>query len=132
MVATEPEVPSTGPNLWDVAAHATPAEQDWCALIRVEQVDATLRFPRQPRSFSSALPRTDLTSLRLSACRVYQQRKNANEGKGDIVFNQLAYKPFCPCMPVCKEKCERAQFMWLKVFLTSLRVAVHPYSLTFA
>lgn len=27
----EPEVESTGPNQWEVAAHAVPGEQDWCA-----------------------------------------------------------------------------------------------------
>jgi len=38
-------------------------------------------------------------SVRLSTpCRVYQARKNANEGKGDIVFKQLQYVPTCTHM----------------------------------
>lgn len=75
-------------------------------------------------------------SVRLSTpCRVYQARKNANEGKGDIVFKQLQYVPTCTHMvrrltlaraskvlsrqkthwqPTCKVKCEEPTFMWRK------------------
>jgi hypothetical protein len=70
----EPEVESTGPNQWEVAAHAVPGEQDW----------------------------------------VYHARKNANDGKGDAVANQLEYKPVCTHMPVCKEQCSDATFLWTK------------------
>ena len=43
----EPEVESTGPNQWDVAAHATPDEQDWC-------VKGPFTFPRQCLSTCAA------------------------------------------------------------------------------
>ena len=35
---------------------------------------------------------------RIRAARVYQARKNAKEGKGDVVFNQLTYVPTCTHM----------------------------------
>jgi hypothetical protein len=43
---------------------------------------------------------------------VYQQRKNANEGKGDAVFKQLNYQFSCECQPTCKEKCDRPKPIW--------------------
>ena len=39
-------------------------------------------------------------------------RKNANEGKGDAVFNGLEYKPVSVMMPV-PEKDDQPLWMWL-------------------
>ena len=61
---------------------------------------------------AGACSRTPFSSLPL--CRTYHARKNANEGKGDIVFNQLAYVPTCTHMPVCSPTCEAPIFMWKK------------------
>jgi hypothetical protein len=46
--------------------------------------------------------------------RVYHARKNANDGKGDAVASQLEYKPVCTHMPVCKEQCSDATFIWVR------------------
>ena len=96
----EPEVESTGPNQWEVAAAATPGEQDWC----VSSPATALPCWRLLTHPAPSLPR----------CRTYHARKNANEGKGDIVFNQLAYVPTCTHMPVCSPTCEAPIFMWKK------------------
>ena len=46
---------------------------------------------------------------------MYHARKNANDGKGDAVANQLEYKPVCTHMPVCKEQCSDTTFIWVRV-----------------
>ena len=51
--------------------------------------------------------------------REYQMRKNANEGKGDAVYNNLAYRPVCNHQPVCTDSegrahCEAPLFIWTK------------------
>jgi hypothetical protein len=51
--------------------------------------------------------------------REYQMRKNANEGKGDSVYNNLAYRPLCNHQPVCTDsagraRCEAPLFIWTK------------------
>ena len=80
---------------------------------------ARLRAPRKglastppPLPRPPACARTRPPPL-LCVCRVYQSRKGANEGKGDIVFNQLTYDPVCTHMPVCP-KCENPTFIWRK------------------
>lgn len=70
---------------------------------------ASVAFPACPRPLQSAQTLPPL----LCACRVYQSRKGANGGKGDIVFNQLVYDPVCTHMPVCA-KCENPKFIWRK------------------
>ena len=77
-----------------------------------------------PCLFAFPVLRWPLTARPASACpascrccfaqRVYQARKHANEGKGDVVFNQLQYQPTCTHMPTCKEKCEDPTFIWRK------------------
>ncbi|ACO65056.1 predicted protein [Micromonas commoda] len=44
----------------------------------------------------------------------YHCRKNRNEGKGDAVYNNLAYLPVCNCMPVCRKGCRNPIWMWTK------------------
>ena len=46
--------------------------------------------------------------------REYHCRKNRNEGKGDAVYNNLAYLPVCNCMPVCRKGCRNPTWMWTK------------------
>ena len=46
--------------------------------------------------------------------REYHCRKNRNEGKGDAVFNNLAYLPVCNCAPVCRKGCRNPYWMWTK------------------
>ncbi|CAL6280255.1 unnamed protein product [Bathycoccus prasinos] len=44
----------------------------------------------------------------------YHMRKNMNDGAGDAVYRNLAYKAVCNCMPVCKEGCMNPYWMWTK------------------
>ena len=57
---------------------------------------------------SSPVPRI------LQPRREYHCRKNRNEGKGDAVFNNLAYLPVCNCAPVCRKGCRNPYWMWTK------------------
>ena len=104
----EPEIESTGPNQWEVAAHAVPGEQDWCA-------SESLHLPalHQHRTRAGCVQTLTLSAV-CAPCRVYHARKNANDGKGDAVANQLEYKPVCTHMPVCKEQCADATFIWVR------------------
>lgn len=49
-----------------------------------------------------------------SSRREYHMRKNMNDGAGDAVYRNLAYKAVCNCMPVCKEGCMNPYWMWTK------------------
>lgn len=71
--------------------------------------DARARSPPGPiaRANVSPAPAPDRP-------REYHCRKNRNEGKGDAVYNNLAYLPVCNCMPVCRSGCRNPTWMWTK------------------
>jgi hypothetical protein len=64
---------------------------------------------------AARLCRTPLPTLSCASKRgrTYQARKSANEGRGDVVFNQLTYVPTCNHMPTCA-KCDEPVFMWVR------------------
>ena len=68
--------------------------------------------------FLHSLSNSLLLSLSLtspfSSRREYHMRKNMNDGAGDAVYRNLAYKAVCNCMPVCKEGCMNPYWMWTK------------------
>ena len=107
-MAPKPDEPATLPAQYEVAAHKLPSDTDWCAPRRM-----ALPAPRAPRALRSRARGAGLT-LRRCVGRAYQARKNANEGKGDIVFNQLQYIPVCVHMPTCKPQCEEPIFQWVR------------------
>ena len=107
-MAPKPDEPATLPAQYMVAAHKEPSDTDWCA--PWSEAQPPLAPPRAHRSFARC------SGLRLWRClgRTYQARKNANEGKGDVVFNQLQYIPVCVHMPTCKPQCEEPLFQWVR------------------
>jgi len=77
------------------------------------------RIPRahrpSPASSTHAHPtRSSPVPRILHPRREYHCRKNRNEGKGDAVFNNLAYLPVCNCAPVCRKGCRNPYWMWTK------------------
>ena len=50
---------------------------------------------------------------RFQICK-FPEPGGGNEGKGDAVYNNLAYLPVCNCMPVCRSGCRNPTWMWTK------------------
>jgi|TARA_B110000977_G_scaffold8106_1_gene10935 hypothetical protein len=110
-----------GPTIWEAAAEEEIQENFWCvgpprAILILSQATsertiAPLGLPTARRAHptrSSPVPRI------FHPHREYHCRKNRNEGKGDAVFNNLAYLPVCNCAPVCRKGCRNPYWMWTK------------------
>ena len=107
-MAPKPDEPAVLPAQYEAAAHKMPSDTDWCA--PGSWAGLRLAPPHALRGLARA---TGLTPQRCVG-RSYQARKNANEGKGDVVFNQLQYIPVCIHMPTCKPQCEEPLFQWVR------------------
>lgn len=109
-----------GPTIWEAAAEEEIQENFWCVgppraiLILSQTSERTMSAPRTSDA-THAHPTTSSPVPRiLHPRREYHCRKNRNEGKGDAVFNNLAYLPVCNCAPVCRKGCRNPYWMWTK------------------
>ena len=109
-----------GPTSWEAAAEEEIQENFWCVgppraiLILSQTSERTMSAPRTSDA-THAHPTTSSPVPRiLHPRREYHCRKNRNEGKGDAVFNNLAYLPVCNCAPVCRKGCRNPYWMWTK------------------
>lgn len=99
-----------GPDIFEAAADEEIKEDHWCARFSFSFFPCC-QMQKGNSIFSSLILKF---SSPFSSRREYHMRKNMNDGAGDAVYRNLAYKAVCNCMPVCKEGCMNPYWMWTK------------------
>lgn len=99
-----------GPDIFEAAADEEIKEDHWCARFSFSFFPCC-QTQKGNSIFSSLILKF---SSPFSSRREYHMRKNMNDGAGDAVYRNLAYKAVCNCMPVCKEGCMNPYWMWTK------------------
>ena len=99
-----------GPDIFEAAADEEIKEDHWCARFSFFFFPCC-QMQKSNSIFSSLILKF---SSPFSSRREYHMRKNMNDGAGDAVYRNLAYKAVCNCMPVCKEGCMNPYWMWTK------------------
>ena len=99
-----------GPDIFEAAADEEIKEDHWCARFSFFFFPCC-QMQKSNSIFSSLILKF---SSPFSSRREYHMRKNMNDGAGDAVYRNLAYKAVCNCMPVCKEGCMSPYWMWTK------------------